>query len=713
MDPDHKNAIQQGLKLTPFYQFRRVASHDLLEDHVSPQWRQELGKSDQEPEILKQKLLMNVNLVREMGMPPGERFQLWGIASGARAAMEKEINFYRTCKEQLASNPAIITNAIPRDVRRTLEHPRLQTEAGLRSLECVLSVFCHRNPQITYGSELNSLAAMLLVVYDGHEELAFWTLQCICNDILPPDYFTANGVGEKVDCEVLKQLTLKYMPELHATLANFDIKYEMLGIPWFMGMFVRSFTSLEDAMLVWDWLFVEGSAVLILVGLSVLKMFEDLIIRLDDHTELVSFLNQITRKVSSVSELLTMSFSCTCQTITKLQVAARKKLLAHKVHGHTRSENDRDVSIVGGVKNKMASLFEQKKQLSDDDVWVQLIREGMGNKTPTADEQHPLIPKLKAHVELIRKVGMPPSQRPLFWGLLSGALSAMTSNVKYYETCVEQLQTKQTKSYKDIEKDVKRTMGDVSWYQSKQGLDAMTRCLCVFSFRIPNIGYCQSMSDLAGALLLVYIEHEEAAFWTLETLITKWLPADYYSRSMAGVKADCEVLGKFASKLMPDLSSHLTGKGVSIDMITISWLMCMYLHIFSDLEMTMRVWDVFWVEGHSILIRVGLALLKTFEVKLTAIKETADLFVYLQTLGKQVQDITAILVLAKTFDAEVNEKTLAKPRAVAKKKYDEEFIKQSSFLAPNSPASKASKPLEPPSKAAHTSTTKPLEKGVN
>eukprot|EP00959_Pyramimonas_sp_CCMP1952_P390092 8175004-Pyramimonas_sp.AAC.1 len=73
------------------------------------------------------------------------------------------------------------------------------------------------------------------------------------------------------------------------------------------------------------------------------------------------------------------------------------------------------------------------------------------------------------------------------------------------------------------------TVGSAS-LQDPAMQDRLFRVLVAFSRHRPQVGYCQSMNFVAAFLLLVM--EEEAAFWTLVTLVEDILCADVYAPSL-------------------------------------------------------------------------------------------------------------------------------------------------------------------------------------
>jgi hypothetical protein len=219
---------------------------------------------------------------------------------------------------------------------------------------------------------------------------------------------------------------------------------------------------------------------------------------------------------------------------------------------------------------------------------------------------------------LVRNGGIPPSWRGGIWEVLTGALTARLDplHTDYYAKLLAQLQERPTKSTKDIEKDVARTMHGHAWFQDTDGLGQaqLKRGLTAFSFRHPQIGYAQSMSTIFATLLLHY-HSEEQAFWVFDRLLLTVLPGDYYTPSMLGVKTDCAVLKKLVRKRLSKLSQHFHKKQVDLDMISLPWFLCLFVHAL-PMHTTMRIWDALIYKGSHVLLSIAIALLAKHEDEL-------------------------------------------------------------------------------------------------
>lgn len=89
------------------------------------------------------------------------------------------------------------------------------------------------------------------------------------------------------------------------------------------------------------------------------------------------------------------------------------------------------------------------------------------------------------------QVGLPNRLRGEMWETLSGSLYLRFANPGVYEQTLKENTGRTTTSTEDIEKDLHRSLPEYAGYQDEEGISALRRVLQAYSFKNPELGYCQ------------------------------------------------------------------------------------------------------------------------------------------------------------------------------------------------------------------------------
>ena len=89
------------------------------------------------------------------------------------------------------------------------------------------------------------------------------------------------------------------------------------------------------------------------------------------------------------------------------------------------------------------------------------------------------------------QVGLPNRLRGEMWEVLSGSIFLRYSNPGMYEDLLKQNEGRTSTSTEDIEKDLHRSLPEYAGYQAEEGIKALRRVLQAYSFKNPELGYCQ------------------------------------------------------------------------------------------------------------------------------------------------------------------------------------------------------------------------------
>ena len=224
-------------------------------------------------------------------------------------------------------------------------------------------------------------------------------------------------------------------------------------------------------------------------------------------------------------------------------------------------------------------------------------------------------------VELLSliKEGIPNPLRSLIWQMSSGSSFIFASHphelregggsrdpsfLSYFDYLREN-KDKSSASTDDIDRDLHRTLPSHPFFKTSSGLDSLRRVLVAYSWKNPDVGYCQSLNVIV-ALLLCYLT-EEQTFWMVSCICEEILP-DRYTPSMIGTMVDQQAFQTVVETELPDVVYHLDEIGVPLPLITLPWFMCMFIG-YLPWECVLRTLDHFFAEGVIVLYRVSLAVL--------------------------------------------------------------------------------------------------------
>lgn len=83
---------------------------------------------------------------------------------------------------------------------------------------------------------------------------------------------------------------------------------------------------------------------------------------------------------------------------------------------------------------------------------------------------------------------------PLHETFLSSRADLRFANPQTYSLLLSQNAGKSSQSTDEIEKDLNRSLPEYKAYQTEEGLNKLRRVLVAYSFRNPELGYCQALN---------------------------------------------------------------------------------------------------------------------------------------------------------------------------------------------------------------------------
>ncbi|KNE54335.1 hypothetical protein AMAG_17656 [Allomyces macrogynus ATCC 38327] len=246
------------------------------------------------------------------------------------------------------------------------------------------------------------------------------------------------------------------------------------------------------------------------------------------------------------------------------------------------------------------------------------------------------------HISVVRtpmftrliQVGVPNRLRGEIWELTSGAMFLRCTQPGYYAALLRENASKTSFSIEEIEKDLNRSLPEYPAYQTEQGIDSLRRVLTAYSWKDPELGYCQAMNLIVSALL-IYMS-EEQAFWTLCVLCDRVIPG-YYSTTMVGAQVDAQVFESLIAKFLPTIHDHIRKLDIQLSVACLSWFLSLFVNTM-PLHHAFRVLDCFFLDGPKVLFQVGLAILKINAEEILRVQDDGMLLHVFKTFFASLDD---------------------------------------------------------------------------
>ncbi|KAM6937516.1 TBC1 domain family member 2B [Xenentodon cancila] len=299
-------------------------------------------------------------------------------------------------------------------------------------------------------------------------------------------------------------------------------------------------------------------------------------------------------------------------------------------------EEERLVARVRALELKSLSMTDQ--EVSVGVKWENFLASTMNRDLVRSPELKGLI-----------RCGVPHKHRSQVWRWCVSfhvkKFRDPTSAPGYYEDLLNVAGEKPNPASKQIELDLMRTLPNNKHYSSPSasGIQKLRNVLLAFSWRNPDIGYCQGLNRLA-AIALLYLD-EEDAFWTLIAIVEVFMPRDYYTKTLLGSQVDQRVFKDLMNEKLPRLHAHFEQYKVDFSLITFNWFLVVFVDsVVSDI--LFKIWDAFLFEGPKIIFRFALALFKYKEEEFLKLQDSTAIFKYLRYFTRTILDSRKLMSIA-------------------------------------------------------------------
>ncbi|XP_074131118.1 USP6 N-terminal-like protein [Sminthopsis crassicaudata] len=252
------------------------------------------------------------------------------------------------------------------------------------------------------------------------------------------------------------------------------------------------------------------------------------------------------------------------------------------------------------------SALEEKQKLQEIervDKWLKMLKKW---------------DKYRHSEKMARRVykGIPLQVRGQVWSLLLEVEKVKTENPGKYEEMKEKAQSFSSE-IRQIDLDIHRTFRNHIMFRDRYGVkqQALFHVLAAYSVYNTEVSYCQGMSQIA-AILLMYLNEEEA-FWALAQLLANQKHAmhGFFTPGFPKLQRFQDHHEQILGKALPKLKKHMDKEQMSTGIYTTKW----FLQCFIDrtpFTLTLRLWDVYILEGERVLTAMAYTVLKLHRKRL-------------------------------------------------------------------------------------------------
>ena len=179
----------------------------------------------------------------------------------------------------------------------------------------------------------------------------------------------------------------------------------------------------------------------------------------------------------------------------------------------------------------------------------------------------------------------------------------------------------------EIKRDINRTFYTKKFVEG-DGKKMLLDILTALAFIRPEIGYCQGMNFIAGALIN-FIDDEERCFWIFLSFIDNIDMNNLYTKNMPDYSIRVYQLNYYIKEYFPELSIHFKKHQINPDVFFSKWILTIFSN-YLPFDVLYKVWDVFIIDKWQAIFKFSLMILNSMKDKLI----TMDLI----TFSKFIKD---------------------------------------------------------------------------
>ena len=285
-------------------------------------------------------------------------------------------------------------------------------------------------------------------------------------------------------------------------------------------------------------------------------------------------------------------------------------------------QNKKRQNVESVINNKFRSLFSSENLRITCYIIPYLTYKEVISLSKVNKSFHKTIRSHKVIKSYIIKSKLQPESRLLFYSTnlnlssikltIEQELSEYKIKDNYYQKILSLAKESYNKDKKfkkicdEIDRDLHRTFYNKKFTKGN-GRQMLRNVLASIGFIRPEIGYCQGMNFIGGALINL-IDNEEKCFWIFLSFIDNINLNLLYLKNMPDFLIRVYQLKKFMEFYFPKLYNHLRRTQINIDLFFSKWLLTIFANYF-PFDVLYKVWDVFIIDKWKALFKFCMIIL--------------------------------------------------------------------------------------------------------
>ena len=159
--------------------------------------------------------------------------------------------------------------------------------------------------------------------------------------------------------------------------------------------------------------------------------------------------------------------------------------------------------------------------------------------------------------------------------------------------------------HQQINKDINRTFY-VDKFKEGNGKEMLDNILTLVAFIRPEIGYCQGMNFIVGALIN-FIDDEETCFWIFFHFLENIGLKDLYLQNMPEYLIKLYQLNYFIKEYFPKMHHHLKTNSINLDIFFSKWILTIFSN-FLSFETLYNIWDIFMLDKWKAIFKFSIII---------------------------------------------------------------------------------------------------------